>query len=53
MAEYIERETLLKNKRYISLDRYEVECVVDVDKILEAPTADVAEVRHGEWIAYK
>lgn len=50
MAEYIEREALLKNKRYISLDRYEIECVVDIDKILEAPTADVAEVRHGKWI---
>ena len=44
MKEYIEREALLKHKRYISLDRYEIECVVDVDKIIEAPAVDVVKV---------
>lgn len=31
MAEYIDRDALLKHKRYISLDRYEIECIVDVE----------------------
>ena len=44
MKEYIEREALLKYKRYISLDRYEIECVVDVDKIIEAPAVDIVKV---------
>lgn len=47
--EYIERGALLKQKRYISLDRYETECVIDVDKVIDAPAADVVEVVHGEW----
>lgn len=34
----IDRNQLLKHKRYVSLDRYEVDCVVDVDKIIEAPS---------------
>lgn len=48
--EYIERGALLKQKRYISLDRYETECVIDVDKVIDAPAADVAPVVHGEWV---
>lgn len=50
MAEYIDRDALLKHKRHISLDRYEIECIVDVDRIIEAPAADVAPVVHGKWI---
>lgn len=50
MAEYIDRDALLKHKRYISLDRYEIECIVDVDRIIEATPADVAPVKHGKWI---
>ena len=50
MKEYIERNELLKHKRYTSLDRYEIECIVDVDKIIEAPAADVQEIIHGKWI---
>ena len=49
MKEYIERNELLKHKRYNSLDRYEIECIVDVDKIIEAPAADVKEVVHAKW----
>lgn len=49
MAEYIDRDALLKHKRYISLDRYEIECIVDVDRIIEATPADVAPVKHGKW----
>ena len=49
MKEYIERNELLKHKRYTSLDRYEIECVIDVDKIIEAPVVDVQEVVHGKW----
>lgn len=40
--EYIERGALMRHKRYISLDRYETECVIDIDKVIEAPAADVA-----------
>lgn len=46
MAEYIDKDALLKHKRYISLDRYEIECIVDVDRIIEAQAADVAPVVH-------
>ena len=53
MAEYIDRDALLKHKRYISLDRYEIECIVDVDRIIEATPADVAPVKHGKWIGYQ
>lgn len=50
MTEYIDRDALLKHKRYLSLDRYEIECVVDVDRIIEAQAADVAPVERGKWI---
>lgn len=51
MAEYIDRDALLKHNRYISSDRYEIECVVDIDRIIEAPAEDVAPVVHGKWVA--
>lgn len=53
MAEYIDRDALLKHKRYISLDRYEIECIIDVDRIIEATPAEVAPVKHGKWIGYQ
>lgn len=34
----IDRNELLKHKRYISLDRHEIDCVINVDKVLEAPS---------------
>lgn len=52
MTEYIDRDALLKHKRYLSLDRYEIECVVDVDRIIEAQAADVAPVERGKWIIH-
>lgn len=43
----IDRNELLKHKRYVSLDRHEIDCVINVDKVLEAPsigsTGNVAE----------
>lgn len=36
----IDRADLLRHKRYTSLDRHEVECVVDVDRVLEAPSVN-------------
>ena len=47
MGEYIVREALLKHKTLIPgfIGEY-----VHVDRIIEAPAADVQEVRHGKWI---
>ncbi len=54
MAEYIDRETLLKAVE--KMDRLDKESTpYEYDKqgyillIENAPTADVAEVKHGEW----
>ena len=47
MAEYIEREALLKSKDWLSLqdfDRARAKVI-----ILGRPAADMVEVRHGEW----
>ena len=45
MAEYIEREALLKwAKEFYPNDLQFASAVIN------APAADVAEVRHGEWI---
>lgn len=48
MAEYIEREVLLKHKTLIPgfIGEY-----VHVDRVIEAPAADVAPVVHGKWLA--
>lgn len=47
MAEYIEREAVLKHKTLIPgfIGEY-----VHADRIKEAPTADVAPVVHAKWI---
>ena len=47
MAEYIEREALLK--RLCNDDPANMEDYY-YNAIKEAPTADVVEVRHGEWV---
>jgi hypothetical protein len=56
MAEYIEREALMRFP--IRLNHYDKEhgnehFVLGIESVLEyaesLPTADVAEVRHGEW----
>ena len=45
MAEYIEREALINwAKEFYPNDKHFVSGIVN------APTADVAEVRHGKWI---
>ena len=57
MAEYIEREALLKNAQTYSMEfgEYIGDDVRDVDAILadrvkDAPAADVEPVRHGRWL---
>ena len=56
MAEYIEREALLKHFQFRIPVRTEIskaykECVDLGRKLIkEIPTADVVEVRHGEWV---
>ena len=61
MAEYIEREAALEmlNKSLsfceneLDLGAYRTGCIAaiqdDIGNIKHIPTADVAEVRHGEW----
>ena len=56
MPEYIEREALIKkinSTKAMARTAFPKRsfCVSDVlDCIYTAPTADVAEVRHGEWV---
>ena len=50
MAEYIEREALLKLARPVEMGAYSEQDVVTVKNIKNAPTADVVEVRHGKWV---
>ena len=55
MPEYIEREKVLSmsyctNKPTWDNPHLDPKSVVDVDDIEALPTADVVEVRHGEWI---
>ena len=60
MAEYIEREAFRKQliDRQITTaffnqpQRHEIGCIVEM--LDNTPTADVVEVRHGEWmVAYR
>lgn len=62
MAEYIERETLINACKKIIHDRWnETTAPVSwshayadfIDDIKEQPTADVAPVRHGQWVKEK
>lgn len=54
MAEYIEREALLQNLKRQYGEELGWWCPVnmsDIGAMIEdAPTADVAEVRHGAWV---
>ena len=58
MAEYIEREALLQRLKFkrdttVNLDgrkRYGLDSAIS--QVRKAQKADVAEVRHGEWIKY-
>lgn len=55
MGEYIERETLknaiyrTKTERFFNAGKTRIDFAVVRKAVLETPTADVAEVRHGEW----
>lgn len=63
MAEYIEREALIEDinetvvftvRKGVQLPTAEMRGANKViDRIKSAPTADVVEVRHGEWIHSK
>ena len=57
MAEYIEREALLEildgmYDHHLTMYNYAADGATQdcIDAVIEAPTADVVEVRHGEWI---
>ena len=47
MAEYIEREALMRNLKHFAPEQLTplIESLIQ-----KQPAADVAEVRHGEWI---
>ena len=48
MAEYIEREALLKWAREFYPNNLQF-----ASAVINAPTADVAEVRHGKWTRHE
>ena len=52
LSEYIERKLLLEKRWDVPFETEDAHFVqvVDVGDILNAPTADVAPVRHGKWI---
>ena len=53
MSEYIEREALLTKIKENALTKFDWSETIDIDEleqvIQDAPTADIAEVRHGKW----
>ena len=49
MAEYIEREALIKRANEVSGGSFSTGFILSA--ILNAPTADVVEVRHGKWLS--
>lgn len=49
MAEYIDINELLTVINSNVAQKDKERCVQLLDAILDAPTADVVEVRHGEW----
>ena len=58
MAEYIEREDTLRQMRNSKADKppygnWDIahDCCIDIAKNI--PTADVVEVKHGEWLKHK
>lgn len=50
MAEYIEREAILKHTTSVEVGAFSEWDVVKVEHIKNAPAADVVEVKHGKWI---
>lgn len=52
MARYIDADALLEKRWDVPFETNDAHYVqvVDVADIENAPTADVAEVKHGEWI---
>lgn len=58
MARYIDADALLEELNFIEPDEewYESDHAVWLDcrmDVIHAPTADVAEVKHGEWIYHE
>ena len=49
MSEYIDRNELLKNIHKNPAEPHNERCSQLLEAILNAPTADVVEVRHGAW----
>jgi rubrerythrin len=50
MSRYIDADKLLKTINENVAEAHNERCVQLIEAILYAPTADVEEVRHGEWI---
>ncbi len=52
MAEYLKRDDVLSNADIFTVQtkEYGTIDVVSIEYIADLPTADVEEVRHGEWI---
>ena len=52
MAEYIEREALIRAARQDKAIGLCIADIVDVQNLInDQPAADVVEVRHGEWVS--
>ncbi len=50
MAEYIEREAVLKHTTTVEIGAFSEWDVVKVEHIKNIPSADVVEVVHGKWM---
>ena len=50
MSRYIDADALLKNINENVAKAHNERCAQLLEAILYAPTADVVEVRHGEWL---
>lgn len=50
MAEYIEREAILKHTTSVEVGAFSEWDVVKVEHIKNAPAADVVEVVHASWV---
>ena len=51
MAEYIERRALMEDARHDKAIMANLAGIADIANLInDQPTADVVEVRHGEWV---
>ena len=50
MAEYIEREAAIQALCFFCNDKEDFCTCADKEMVMDIPTADVVEVRHGVWV---